>query len=213
MQQHKPTTSSTCDATPRALDPEAAPGVPGLWRKRDLSETAPASVTHQLRVRPFLSAPCTFRLAPLSVTRFETWPYSPARVSRTHERPVNCKLSTLELNQPIHHHLEPPGVELVDHALRTKMFVRTLPPASRLILSAAVSTGNPLRPRTPATAHADRWWPRTPMTAAPANVRVSGTQTTEKQHLQNLRFQSVTRLVGKLTNGAEGPPFDFKSAM
>ena len=51
----------TCDATPRALDPEVAPGVPGLWRKRDLSETVPASVTHQLRAPPFLSAPCHFQ--------------------------------------------------------------------------------------------------------------------------------------------------------
>ena len=43
---------------------------------------------------------------------------------------------------------------------RTKTFVLTLPPASRQIRAATFSSGNPRRPNTPATGHADRWWPR-----------------------------------------------------
>ena len=44
---------------------------------------------------------------------------------------------------------------------RRKALVRTLLPASRHTLAAAFSSGNPLRPNLPTTAHADRWWPRT----------------------------------------------------
>ena len=39
-------------------------------------------------------------------------------------------------------------------------FVLTLPPAFRQIRAATFSSGNPRRPNTPATGHADRWWPR-----------------------------------------------------
>ena len=43
---------------------------------------------------------------------------------------------------------------------RTKAFVVTLAPASRQTCAAAHSSGNPLLPRTPASEHAARWWPR-----------------------------------------------------
>ena len=45
---------------------------------------------------------------------------------------------------------------------RTKTFVLTFPPNSRQIRAATFSNGNPRRPNTPATGHADRWWPRQP---------------------------------------------------
>ena len=114
VQQHKPTTSSTSEAAACA---RTAPEVPGLWRKRDLSETVPfrlatdfaneddelgpASVTHQLRTAPFFSAPCHFQACStlihgsrLSLT---------CSGQRTHERRVHCELSSFEKRQPIHH--------------------------------------------------------------------------------------------------------------
>ena len=60
VQQHKPTTSSTCEAKLRALDPEATQEVPGLWRKRDLSETVPfrLRIGHRLHQRGQRVGPC-----------------------------------------------------------------------------------------------------------------------------------------------------------
>ena len=96
---------------------------------------------------------------------------------------------------------------------RTKTFVRTLPPQ---ILAAAVSRGNPLRPRTPATAHADRWWPKTSRRRPHRQTRaVRGSG--RRKRWRNNTFKTcgskrVARLVGKLTNGAEanGPPWDVR---
>ena len=42
---------------------------------------------------------------------------------------------------------------------RTKTFVLTRAPASRQTLAATDSSAQPLRPNTPADAHAARWWP------------------------------------------------------
>ena len=100
------------------------------------------------------------------------------------------------------------------YALRqTLTDLRTLPPASRQILAAAVSRGNPLRPRTPATAHADRWWPKTSRRRPHWQTRAvrgvgdanDGETIPSKPAVPNTR----------LTNGAEakGPPWDFKRAM
>ena len=57
VQEHKPTTSSTCEAMPRALDSEATQEVPGLWRKRDMLETVPfrLRIGHRLHQRGIFS--------------------------------------------------------------------------------------------------------------------------------------------------------------
>ena len=130
MQQHKPTTSSTCEATQRALDPEAAREVPGLWRKRDLSETVPFRLRiglrlHQQgrRVGPCLGHPPTqdtavpFGAVPHSGllhthSRFEAWPH----LLGSADTRASCQLQVELLGKEathLHHHLEPPGVELV----------------------------------------------------------------------------------------------------
>ena len=127
MQQHKPTTSSTCEAAACA---RTAPEVPGLWRKRDLSETVPfrlatdfaneddelgpASVTHQLRTAPFFSAPCHFQACSTLIHGSRLSVSCSGR--RTHERRVHCQLSSFEKRQPIHH---PPRASLVSNWLTT----------------------------------------------------------------------------------------------
>ena len=76
---------------------------------------------------------------------------------------------------------------------RTKALVRTLPPASRKILAAAFSRGNPLRPNVPTTAHADvmaKGVERTATSAGTGCEEEREAQTAEEQDPQGLRFQT-----------------------
>ena len=127
--------------------------------------------------------------------------------------PLQLELLGKEATHP------PTSSLLVSNWSRTKTFVRTLPPASRQILAAATSRRNPLRPRTPATAHADRWWPKTsrrrPHRQTRA-VRGSGRRKRRRNNtFKTCGSKRVARLVGKLTNGAgaKRPPWDFKRAI
>ena len=118
VQQHKPTTSSTCEAMPRALDPEATQEVPGLWRKRDLSETVPfrLRIGHRLhqrgrRVGPCLGHPPTednavpFGAVPLSGllhtrSRFEAWPHLFGSADTRASCPLQLELLGKEATHP-----------------------------------------------------------------------------------------------------------------
>ena len=87
----------------------------------------------------------------------------------------------------------------------TRTFNETLAPASRQTRAAALSTTKPLRPRTPATAHAARWWP----------LESSGRPHRQLRAEQGkAREPETTTEVGKLVNGnpAMGPPWERNKA-
>ena len=71
-------------------------------------------------------------------------------------------------------------------------FVVTLAPASRQTRAAADSTAKPRLPKTPATAHAARWW-RIEWTATPASTagrREREPQTAEEENMEHLRVET-----------------------
>ena len=72
----------------------------------------------------------------------------------THESGINSELRAAEQGQAINDHFESPLVHVV------KTLVLTLPPPSGQIRATTFSNGNPRRPNTLATGHADRWWTR-----------------------------------------------------
>ena len=98
---------------------------------------------------------------------------------------------------------------------RKNTLVRTLPPASRQMRAAAVSGGNPLRPRIPATEQAERWWPklsrRRPHTHERA-VKGSGRRNLRSRRMRkgcgSIRHE---RSVGNTVKGidARGPACDL----
>ena len=119
---------------------------------------------------------------------------------RTHERRVHCNLSSLEKRQPIHHHLKPPGVALVDHA-QVQISNKNV---SHLLHGRFL----PLQ------------FPKETLCARELLPQHTPTGGGQRHRRRNNTFRTcgskrVARLVGKLTNGAEakGPPCDFKRAM
>ena len=66
---------------------------------------------------------------------------------------VDGQLGAVEEWEPVSNDLQPPAVQ---HNNYTQVQVTTLAPASRQMRAAAVSKGNSLRPKMPATEHAAR---------------------------------------------------------
>ena len=140
---------------------------------------------------------------------------------RAHESGVDGQLRSSEERQSVNDNFEPARVEVVDgwrSKSRTNTFVRTQPPASRQIRAVAFSSGKPLLPRTPATAHADRWWPRLSRRRPHRpGCAVKGRGIRRRCRSRILKgWESIlkTRSTGKLTKGVEArcPPWDRRSA-
>ena len=78
----------------------------------------------------------------------------------------------------------------------------------------ALSTANPRRPNTPATAQADRWWPRQSSGRPHRQLREDKERGNRRRRRSNTRKDwdenSVSREVGQHTNGLDesGPPWD-----
>ena len=92
----------------------------------------------------------------------------------------------------------------------------TLPPASRQTRAAALSRAKPLRPNTPETAQADRWWPKAssgwPHRQADED-RGRGRQRRRRRSARNADASNLNRGdVGEASNGtpAIGPDWDHR---
>ena len=112
------TTSSTCEAIFRALDPEATQEVPGLWRKRDLSETVlfRLRIGHRLHQQGRRVGPCfghppiqdnavPFGAVPFSGllhtrSRFEAWSHLFGSADTRASCPLQVELLGKEATHP-----------------------------------------------------------------------------------------------------------------
>ena len=145
------------------------------------------------------------------------WPESAVAANGTHECGVHRQLSAVEQRESVNDDFSllsrtPPTPRSSSHK---NTLVRTLPPASRQMRAAAVSRGNPLRPRIPATEQAERWWPklsrRRPHTHERA-VKESGRRNLRSSRMRkgcgSIRHE---RSVGNTVKGidARGPTCDL----
>ena len=99
---------------------------------------------------------------------------------------------------------------------RTITFVRTRAPASQHTRAAALSSTNPLLPRTPATAQAARWWPRLSRGRQLRIDRGGGRWTRRSIKTRKGWGSNVVALVvGNATKGVDenGPDWDLNNAL
>ena len=101
---------------------------------------------------------------------------------------------------------------------RTAKLVLTRPPASRQTRAATFSSTQPRRPKTPAFAHAARWWPRTSRGGPhrqERGCRGNGSRKRRKKSNRNgWGSMRVSFMEGMATNAAEavGPACDLSRA-
>ena len=126
---------------------------------REHNQPSPASVANQLWVTRLFSTSCNPE-AHTAHNRTAWLALLHPPLSRADQGRVDCQLCSLgrgAVRQTTTSSLLVSNWFTTPRSIsRTKTLVRTLPPASRQILAAAFSRGNPLRPSVPATAQADR---------------------------------------------------------
>ena len=77
----------------------------------------------------------------------------------THQGGVDSQLAPPKEGQSVHHRRRLSLARTGRSRSRIKQLVPTKPPASLQMRAAALSSANPLLPKTPALAHVARWWP------------------------------------------------------
>ena len=85
----------------------------------------------------------------------------------------------------------------------TQTFVATRAPASRQTCAAAHSRGNLLFPNTPASTHAERWWPN--MSSWRPHRQGAQSEGKAKQEVERLRAIEWCRSEGAMLGSEEGP--------
>ena len=148
-------------------------------------------------------------------------PCSSIPLEGRHQRGVYGKLGSVKEGQPVHDNLQPPCVCWIP-SLNVKVphhdICRNTSHPSLQTCAAARSSANPLAPRTPASAHAARWWPRQSRRRPHRQVREEkGGGRWRRRHNKTRNGCGsirVDRDVGKAINAlhASGPFWDRHSA-